>query len=154
MMPLAVAFPPCRAHHLFWPLEDHPTALRRNPADEVFWFKWSSTFTGEATIRVARLGHEVMASRLHKPEMFAKMRCRNTRLRMSDWTTLEDAVVAANFWTLDEFSHVRGLDGADWLVAGRRQRDYHLAKRWSPDDGLYDLGRLLFDLAGLEHVRL
>jgi hypothetical protein len=60
----------------------------------------------------------------------------------------------ANFWMLDETGGGQGLDGADWLLAGCRRHDYRLIKRWSPDDGVFDLGRLLFDLAGLQEVRL
>jgi hypothetical protein len=67
---------------------------------------------------------------------------------------VEDAAAVANFWMLDERDGAQGLDGADWLIAGHRRHDYHLVKRWSPRDGLFDLGRLLFDLAGLEEVRL
>jgi hypothetical protein len=154
-MPVTIAsFPLCRDHDLFWPLEQYPALLRRNPADEAYWFKWSSTFSGEATIRVARLGRNVTVTRLHKASMFCKARCRNTRLKSSVWAQVEDAAVGANFWMLDERGGVQGLDGAEWLIAGRRRHDYHLVKRWSPCDGVFDLGRLLFDLAGLEEVGL
>jgi hypothetical protein len=40
------------------------------------------------------------------------------------------------------------------LFAGRRRHEYHYISRWCPDDALRDLGRLLFDLAGLAEVRL
>ncbi|MFZ2006760.1 MAG: hypothetical protein WB697_02220 [Stellaceae bacterium] len=46
------------------------------------------------------------------------------------------------------------MPGLHWRVAGRRRHDFHLVKRWSPRDRLYDLGRLLFDLAGLTEVRM
>jgi hypothetical protein len=55
---------------------------------------------------------------------------------------------------LDERGGRHGLDGSTWCFAGRRHRDYHFITRWSPDDVLWDLGRLLFDLAGLDGVRL
>jgi hypothetical protein len=75
-------------------------------------------------------------------------------LRTADWARLEDAIVAANFWMLDESDGHRGCDGADWMVAGRRRHDYHLVRRWSPGGALYDLGRLPFDVTGLYEVRL
>jgi hypothetical protein len=37
--------------------------------------------------------------------------------------------------------------------AGRRH-DYHFISQWSPDDALWDLSRLFFDVARLEEVRL
>jgi hypothetical protein len=68
---------------------------------------------------------------------------------------IEDAVVAANFWMLDaREEHRLVLDGARWYLAGRRRRDYHFISRRIPQGALWDLGRLLFDLAGLEEVRI
>ena len=151
----AFAFPPCRSHDLFWRLEEYPAVLQRNPADEVYWLKWDSSFSGDAIVRVARIGTDVLVSRQHRSSRFGKLRSRSARLTMSDWSRLEDAVVAANFWMLDERIMLDiGCDGADWLLAGCRRREYHLVKRWSPDDLLFDVGRLMFDLAGLDEVRL
>jgi hypothetical protein len=55
---------------------------------------------------------------------------------------------------LDEHGGRHGLDGSTWCFAGQRCRDYHFMSRWSPNDGLWDLGQLFFDLAGLDGVRL
>jgi hypothetical protein len=156
-MSLTIAtFPPCRAHDLYWPLEDHPVALQRNPADEAYWLDWDHSFGGEATIRIARLDDQVTVSRRYRTARFGgKIRCRYARLTMSDWLAFEDAVVAANFWMLGEcIPFDMGCDGANWMIAGLRGRDFHYIKRWSPHGVLRDLGRLLFDLAGLNEVRL
>jgi hypothetical protein len=75
-------------------------------------------------------------------------------LSRSDWTLIEDALVAANFWMLDDQEEDRLLlGGARWNVASRR-RDYHFISRRSPHRPLWDLGRLLFDLAGLDEIGL
>jgi hypothetical protein len=153
MLPSIARFPPCRSHDLFWPLEQYPALLRRNPADEAYWFKWTSAVSGAATIRVARIGNEAIATWLYRSSHFGKGRCQSARLGLSDWARLEDSVVAASFWMLDESGGLHGLDGADWLIAGRRRQDFHLIKRCSPKGALYDLGRLLFDLTGLNDVR-
>jgi hypothetical protein len=156
-MPLTIAaFPPCRAHDLNWPLEDHPLALQRNPADEAYWFNWGHSSGGEATIRVARLGADARVSRRHRAVRFdGKVRCHIARLTMSDWAALEDAFVEAGFWMLaEQIPFDMGCDGANWMIAGLRGRDFHYIKRWSPHGVLRDLGRLLFDLAGLNEVRL
>jgi hypothetical protein len=153
-MSSAASFPLCRGHDLFHPLEAYPVPIRRNPADELYWLKWDYSFGAAATIRIARLGKEVMATWQHRGSMFNKGRSRCARLRISDWALLEDAVVVANLWLLDETSHQLGCDGATWMMAGRRGFDYHYIRRWSPHDALFDLGRLMFDLVGLEAVRL
>ena len=41
-----------------------------------------------------------------------------------------------------------GLDGADWLIEGRRKDIYHAVHRWSPCGKIHDLGRLFFAMAG------
>jgi hypothetical protein len=43
----------------------------------------------------------------------------------------------------------RGLDGADWLIEGRRGDAYRAVKCWSPEGEFHALGRLFFALAGL-----
>jgi hypothetical protein len=66
----ATSFPICRAHDLFHPLEEYPLLLRRNPADEVYCLKWDHSFGVAATIRIARLGEEVMATWQHRGAAF------------------------------------------------------------------------------------
>ena len=118
MSPHLAAFPICRTHDLFRPLETCPAELRCNPADEVYWLKWDSTNHGETIVRVARLGSSAMATRLHQASRWSKPRQRQTPLEMSDWRQVEEAVAAAGFWHLTERGGGMGCDGADWLIAG------------------------------------
>ena len=154
-MPLPVAaFPCCRSHDLFAPVEDYPVHIQRAAGDEVYWFDWESTFHGKATIRVTRLGGQAVVSRIYRSSRFGKARRFHGHLTHDDWSRLEDAVIAANFWMLDERGGRHGLDGSTWRFAGRRRCDYHFISRWSPDGALWELGRFLFDVAGLVEVRL
>jgi hypothetical protein len=152
-MPLRVAaFPCCRAHDLFAPVEEYGKSILCSPGDEAYWFNWSSSFHGEATIRVANLGAEASISRLYRPSKYGKLRRYQAWLTPGEWSRLEDAITAANFWMLDEHSGRHGLDGSTWRFAGRRRRDYHFISRWCPEGALWDLGRLFFDLAGLAEI--
>ena len=90
----------------------------------------------------------------HRHDRFGKIRRSRVRLAPAVWLRLEDAIVAANFWMLDEHGGRHGLDGSTWRFAGRRRHDFHYISRWSPDDALWGLGRLFFDVAGLAEVRL
>jgi hypothetical protein len=154
-MPLPVAvFPCCRQHQLFAPIEKYPVAVKRSPGDEAYWFNWDSSFDGNATIRIARLGGEAMVFREYRSDRYGKMRRFRGLLTPADWSRLQDAVVAANFWMLDEHGGRHGLEGSTWRLAGRRRHDFHYIARWSPDGALWDLGRLFFDIAGLAEVRL
>jgi hypothetical protein len=132
--------------------------IKRSLGDEIYWFNWTTECSseGSATIQVARLGDEAMFSRVYKPSTFGKARRNRGVLSRSEWRLVEDAVVAADFWMLDQQSQNPGLTlrGNDWYLAGRRRRDYHYITRRSPHGTLWELGRLLFDLAGLKAIRL
>lgn len=158
---LAPAFPCCRAHDLFDPVEPYANAIRRSIADEVYWFSWITQCSGagSATIRVARLGNEAMVFRVYRSSTFGKTRRFHGALSRQDWLLIEDALLNANFWMLpqDEEEQVglRGLlGGTSWGFAGRRRHDYHYISRRNPDGAFWELGRVLFDLAGLRDVRL
>lgn len=142
-----------RAHDLFEPIEKYPLALQHTPGDEAYWFCWDSSH-GQATIRVAKLGDAVMVFREYREDRFGKIRRYRAMLTQGSWSRLEDAIIAANFWMLDEDGGRHGLDGSTWRFAGRRRRDFHHIRRWSPDGTLWHLGRLFFGLAGLAKVRL
>jgi hypothetical protein len=152
------AYPCCRAHDLFDQPATYAMVIKRSLADEIYWFNWTTECSsdGSATIQVARLGDDAMFCRVYKPTTFGKARRSRGMLSRSDWSLVEDAVVAADFWMLDEQGERPGmtLGGTDWYLAGRRRRDYHYITRWSPHGTLWELGRLLFDLAGLEAIRL
>jgi hypothetical protein len=111
MPPSAAVFPCCREHDLFGPVEKHGAALRRSLADEAYWFGWESTDDGSATIRIARLGRNAMVFRVHRPSRYGKVRRFHGAIPRRAWARPEDAIVAANFWMLDEHGGEHGLDG-------------------------------------------
>jgi hypothetical protein len=153
-MPLrAAAFPCCRAHDLFAPVEDYAKSILNTPGHAAYWFNWRSSFHGNATMCVAKHGAETVVSRVYRPSKYGKARRFRGLLTPNDWSRLEDAIVAADFWMIDEHGGRHGLDGSTWCFAGRRGQEYHYISRWSPDDALWDLGRLFFDVAGLAEVR-
>jgi hypothetical protein len=94
-----------------------------------------------------------LVSRVYRPARFGKVRVLRRFATTAEWARLEDVVVASNFWMLDESGGHRGLDGSTWRIAGRRRHEFHYISRWSPDGPLWELGRFLFDIAGLEDVR-
>jgi hypothetical protein len=48
----------------------------------------------------------------------------------------------------DEGPLFRGLDGAFWIIEGRRKDVFSAASRSSPGGTFHDLGKLFFELAG------
>jgi hypothetical protein len=69
-------------------------------------------------------------------------------LTLADWARLQDAVIAASIWALDPEERRLGLDGPDWLIERRRKDISWAVSRWSPRGTIYDLGHLIFELAG------
>ena len=74
--------------------------------------------------------------------------CGTMVLSAADWGRLHRTLDAAKFWSLDASGNRSGLDGADWLIEGRRKDIYHAVHRWSPCGEIHDLGRLFFAMAG------
>ena len=56
------------------------------------------------------------------------------------------------FWKIDSRLRDEGLDGAEWIIEGVRERIYGVVTRWSPKDGpVRELG--LFILEGLAGMK-
>jgi hypothetical protein len=53
------------------------------------------------------------------------------------WNDLKAHLESADFWNLfgDPTEDERGLDGADWVIEGRRGGVYHAVVRWNPPPG-------------------
>jgi hypothetical protein len=135
----------CRVLGRAWlPEPEEPLCQSRQTEDEAYRFFWESSFHGDTVIHVGRKGKSIT------------LRCRCcwqapfvVGLPPTDWDKLERALSAASFWSLDWGSALPGgLDGAQWLVEGRRGGLYHAVHRWSPGGTVHDLGRLFFSLAG------
>jgi hypothetical protein len=140
-------------------LSDEPPLCRfRDTESEVCRFLWRSSFNGGAFVQIARRGESVELrsrvlgrSRLRREEPLV-----SGTLSPNDWEKLQQALAISDFWSLDATDDRIGLDGAQWLIEGRRGNIYHSVDRWCPRGAIYDLGRLFFALAGpaLAHIQL
>lgn len=55
------------------------------------------------------------------------------------------------FWGIKSFDHsVIGFDGAEWIIEGAKDGEYHVVDRWSPKDGpVYSLGMAMLRMSRL-----
>jgi hypothetical protein len=147
----------CRSHFegLFW-LRGEYVPLCRIVADEVYRFGWLQAFGAHAVICTARRGDAVVLDRMYCSDMFNEAERIETVLTTVGWRRLQEALIAANFWSLPPFVHPRGvLDGYDLVVEGRRRNVFRATRLTNPDrEELRRLGRVAFDIAGLDRVRL
>lgn len=46
--------------------------------------------------------------------------------------TFSTALAKADFWNMEPDKPSRGLDGAEWILEGVQNGDYHIVVRWCP----------------------
>lgn len=142
----------CRAVAGFYLGEDEPPLCRlRETEPEVYRFFWKSSFNGAAVVQIGRKDDSVRlrASRLsHSRLRLRKPLISVAALSLDDWQKLQSELNGSGFWNLEAADEQLGLDGAWWLIEGRRGDTYHAVERWSPRGPVRDLGCLLFALAG------
>jgi len=124
-----------------------PVCVGMEHTVEVYRFTWRSSFHGDAVVQIGRGGKNIILDWACSSFSYGNGRFW-TCVDEASWRRLEAAVLAANFWCLDRHDDRLGLDGARWIIEGRRRDVYRVVERWSPHDAVYDLGRMFFDLAG------
>ena len=130
---------------------EEPLCRSMAAESEVYRFTWDSSFDGGAVVRIGREVDEIKLRWLYRwfstPSPHDTPSC--VRLTLAHWQRLQEALIAASFWTLDAANDLllRGLDGAFWTIEGRRKDVYRSVRRWSPREAIHDLG-LFFELAG------
>jgi hypothetical protein len=135
----------CRAGEVSYHIgTDEPLCRPRKTNHEVYRFIWRSSFDGDAVVDITRKD-QAIALRWKRTFTAAAP---SVTLSLNDWEELQRALKAARFWSLDNAEKQWGLDGAQWLIKGRRGDIYHSVDRWSPEGAVHDLGRLFFALAG------
>jgi hypothetical protein len=142
-----------------WFQKSRPLCEKIETTIEEYRFTWRSSFDGHAVVQIGRgetpRGETVVImdwARGGLGETGRYWRGMNS----DSWDRLEAAIFAAGFWCLDQFDHRIGLDGARWMIEGRRRDVYGVIERWSPDGSVHDLGRTFFELAGppISDIRL
>jgi hypothetical protein len=124
-----------------------PLCENQKHTPEEYRFTWRSSFNGRAVVQIGGRGENIILD-------WARSDFKDGAgsfwkgIDPADWKRLEVAVLAANFWALDAVGDRRGLDGADWVIEGRRGDVYRAVRRWSPGGAIYDLGRTFLDIAG------
>lgn len=106
---------------------------------ETYRFTWMRNLHNPVAVRVSRaggagIGIVTVESDLHDP---SKNRRHEFVVAGEAWAPLLKHLESADFWNLagDPSDEERGLDGADWVIEGRRAGIYHSVIRWNPVPG-------------------
>jgi hypothetical protein len=110
----------------------------QEPGPETYRFVWLKTFRNPVAVRLGRSGDVVRVVTVEADAHDPKAKRRHEFTVAADaWTTLLGHLQAADFWNLsaEQPEEERGLDGADWVIEGRRAGLYHAVNRWNPGPG-------------------
>jgi hypothetical protein len=116
-----------------------------DPPGDTYRFLWLRTFHHPIAVRVALRGD---AGSLVAVELDGQggydpgnvLRRIERRLTTGEATLLSTAIRTGRFWQIDTTHRPlgeMGLDGAEWILEGRRSDEYHVTHRWSPRYGPY-----------------
>jgi hypothetical protein len=120
---------------------------------ETYRFVWTKAMHNPVAVRVTHAGAEisVVSVQADARDPTAK-RTHEFTVGPEVWNKLRAHLDAADFWNLpgDPEENERGLDGADWVIEGRRANIYHAVVRWEPRPGPFrDACEDLIRVAGL-----
>jgi hypothetical protein len=129
---------------------------------QTYRFLWLRTFHHPIAIRldVEADGSSLLTTKInsgrggYEPGRLIRNSTRKLSKERTEWFLAR--IEELQFWSLptkeaDE-PNVINLDGAEWILEGTKNGDYHLVNRWSPDKGaVHALGIImLIDLAKLK----
>jgi hypothetical protein len=134
---------------------DEPSLSVSGP--ETYRFVWVRHQHNPAAVRVTRAGDEiaVVSVQADARDPSAK-RHHEFTVGQDVWKAFLAHLEAADFWNLpgDPDESERGLDGADWIIEGRRANIYHSVIRWEPKPGPFrDACEDLIRVSGLTFPR-
>jgi hypothetical protein len=138
--------------HYSWHLAAmRQSSLSRGAADapETYRFLWLRSFHRSISVRVAlkRDGARIEFTELTGAGGFKPGHIRRhteRQLSRNDVDRFAKALKDADFWQLPTRFRDFGLDGAQWIVEGRRGGTYHVVDRFTPEGGTYRALGLLF----------
>jgi hypothetical protein len=131
---------------------DEPSLSVSGP--ETYRFVWTRHLHNPAAVRVTRAGADIAVVSVQADARDPSAKRRHEFIVGPEiWKKLLGHLEAADFWNLpgDPEENERGLDGADWVIEGRRANIYHAVVRWEPKPGPFrDACEDLIRVSGLE----
>jgi hypothetical protein len=105
--------------------------------DEVYRFLYMPAFHHPITIRVWRSGEEknLVFKELDyiENDLPGKVIAQeNRRITADEWNEFTNLLQEASYWQLPIEGELTGVDGARWILEGKKDEQYHVVDRWSP----------------------
>jgi hypothetical protein len=148
--------------HQLMALRETSLYILRDTEDvHVYRFLWLRTFHHPLAVRilVTQDGGTIISKICsgkggYKPGWLFKNRSRT--MSVDEKNNFMSMVESNSFWELDSTEHdVKGCDGANWIIEGVKNRNYHIVDRWSPKSGpIKDLGLLFLSLGKIKTKKI
>ena len=133
--------------------------LLADSPNEVYRFVWLRTFHNPIAVRITcdPRGCDLIAKRLdgsggYEPGKIVEWKER--RLSKQEVSNIRRLLSKAQFWKPQPSDERIGLDGAQWILEGKREDSYHMWDVWSPERvGVYgDFRKLCLELVRLSRL--
>jgi hypothetical protein len=146
-------------------LGEYYSALMESPFScldeeaEAYRFLFMPSFDPAISIRVWRAGGQkyITVKQLsgigYPPGEAKDLKVNVTRsLTEQEWNRFQELLAKSDFWSMP-MADVKpsGIDGANWLLEGKKSGKYHVVDRWMPEDqNFLDACGYLFEISGLK----
>jgi hypothetical protein len=124
---------------------------------EIYRFTWLRTFNNPIAIRIERTDNKYL--------LFWKL-CdgkggydpgkltinQEKKISEAEWKEFKNRINQVDFWNMKTNSKILGFDGAEWILEGKLNNQYHVVNRWSPkpSDNFYRCCDYLISLTELK----
>lgn len=119
-----------------------PSLSCSTTAVEAYRFLWLRTWGAPIAVRLERNADVAALSAVtldgaggYDPGVVTERVQR--KLSAEEWKTIAAGLNKTEFWKMEGHVDGDGLDGAQWILEGRRGTQYHVVDRWSPKTGAY-----------------
>ena len=108
-------------------------------SEEVYRFVWMRSFHNLICLRIQKSSGSIAmiikeANGTGGDETGTLKVDRTKQLSADEWNRFESLLATECFWRLDTSKDEGGIDGATWLLEGKKSNRYHLAWQWSPQN--------------------
>lgn len=141
--------------HLFAMRE--PLVYKNNSQNEIYRFTWLRTFDDPIAIRIEK--HQDVYALYWKScdgsGGYAPGKLiidRQKLISEETWNEFLKRLSQIDFWNLSTHDKTMGLDGAQWILEGKKPTQYHIVDRWTPKEksNYYECCSFLIDQTDLE----
>jgi hypothetical protein len=127
-----------------WPVTDDQLVYR---------FTWLRSFHDPVSVTLIAMSDGTGELRLRVADLRGHLATDGRRsVTVEQMSSLAALIESAQFWQMPTEDQRRGLDGAEWILEGTRDRNYHIVTRWCA--GETPFGKAAFTLISLSGYKL